>query len=86
MIAQASQNAFLAKVLADVSGLLHDARRRTDQVEGATAKARHQHVAICEAIAARDEDRAMAAMQEHIESAKWALEQVLEHSTSEDAE
>jgi GntR family transcriptional repressor for pyruvate dehydrogenase complex len=77
VIAHASHNVYFVKVLSDVAGLLAAARRETERVPGAADRASVEHVAIFEAIRDRSPERARAAMATHIDSAIWAVDQVL---------
>jgi GntR family transcriptional repressor for pyruvate dehydrogenase complex len=76
-IAAASHNVYFVKVLNDVADLLAAARKETERVPGASERASVEHIAIYEAIRDRAPARARAAMAVHIDSALWAVNQVL---------
>lgn len=78
-IAEASHNAYFIKILKDVTVLLAAVRRETELVPGAVRRAATDHVALMEAIRARDPEAARTAMAVHIESAIWALDQALKN-------
>lgn len=75
-IAEASGNAVLAKVLAPVSDLLHNARQATGTLPAAVEIALGQHDEIADAIEAQAVTRARRAMIRHIESGIWAVNQL----------
>lgn len=77
-IAAASGNTALPRILEAMSDLLSDSRRATQDVPGAVALAVVEHSAIAEAIEAHDERRARRRMEQHIESAMWALNTLME--------
>jgi GntR family transcriptional repressor for pyruvate dehydrogenase complex len=84
-LAHASGNRVYADVLKALSGMLVEARARTQAVPGAPQRAMEEHQAIYAAIMAGDENGARAAMARHIESAKWALEESRRRQAEVDA-
>jgi len=74
LIAQATQNPVLVVVLTSISDLLRESRRRTFQVPGELAKARHWHHTIFAAIEAHDPAAAREAMAAHMGQVKGGLD------------
>ena len=68
-IARASENAVFATMLDAVSGLIANARRLTERVPWAAARAVDEHEQILAAIKARDPAAAADAMRRHLDSA-----------------
>jgi GntR family transcriptional repressor for pyruvate dehydrogenase complex len=72
-LAVATHNAIYVKMSDALLELIIPARKATDQVPEATLRAVTQHRHILDAVINRDPDAARMHMQEHIESAIWAL-------------
>jgi GntR family transcriptional repressor for pyruvate dehydrogenase complex len=73
-IARASHNSVYDTVLTAVSGLIANARRLTEGVPWATARAAAEHEEIVAAIRAGDAPAAQQAMRRHIEGAAEAIQ------------
>ncbi|RIQ18997.1 FadR/GntR family transcriptional regulator [Jiangella rhizosphaerae] len=77
-VAEASGNPVLARLLAPMSDLLGKAREATGAIPEAVERALGEHEEIAAAIEDRSPRRARDAMEGHIRSAVWALEQARE--------
>lgn len=84
-VAKASHNVYFTKVLRDIAHLLSAARRETELVPGAAERAAVEHRAILDAIKARDPEAARRAMETHLRSAMWAVDQVIRGNQKHDA-
>ncbi len=74
-IARASHNSVYATMLDAVSVLIANARRLTERVDWAVARAIEEHALVLDAIRAQDPDAAATAMRRHIDSAIEAIHQ-----------
>lgn len=77
LIAQAAGNSILARCMAGVSQLGKVSRRRTVGLPGVTRQSVQDHMAIVQAIKARDPEAARQAMLEHLRHVERELKQIV---------